>query len=180
MRSSDVCALFAKTNYVGSTWPYFLCPLLFWELVVIPHGANHWRVYNEHCWISFDDWRVLFSPRDIVVADRGGTPRTARHGPPQQQVSRRSSSGEHAAAELSRLRIELDRARKCVACFTRERDTLLFPCRHLVLCGTCYARVVRQAEDDADEDAAEGLRGSGRCPTCRADICGYLSGVVIN
>ncbi|CAM9515587.1 unnamed protein product, partial [Scytosiphon promiscuus] len=50
---------------------------------------------------------------------------------------------------LSRLRIELDRARKCVACLTRERDTLLFPCKHLVLCGQCYTRVVRQAEDDA-------------------------------
>ncbi|CAN0426643.1 unnamed protein product, partial [Laminaria digitata] len=61
-------------------------------------------------------------------------------------------SHEHTAAvaELARLRIELDRARKCVACLTRERDTLLFPCKHLVLCGACYRRVVQQAESDAD------------------------------
>ncbi|CAN0227437.1 unnamed protein product [Hapterophycus canaliculatus] len=104
-----------------------------------------------------------------------------------------AGSREHAAAaaaaELSRLRIELDRARKCVACLTRERDTLLFPCKHLVLCGQCYTRVVRQAEDDAagvGVDAAAGLAAgaaglrAGRCPTCRADICGHLSGVVIN
>lgn len=109
---------------------------------------------------------------------------------------RPSSSSSHerpaaaaaaAAAELSRLRIELDRAHKCVACLTRDRDTLLFPCKHLVLCGQCYSRVVRQAEEDAlSVDAAAGGEGAaglvagGRCPTCRADICGHLNGVVIN
>lgn len=95
-----------------------------------------------------------------------------------------------ATAELSRLRNELDRALKCVACLMRDRDTLLFPCKHLVLCGRCYTRVVRQAEDDAavGVDAAGGGAGAGggggfgagRCPTCRAEICGHLSGVVIN
>ncbi|CAN0069751.1 unnamed protein product [Ectocarpus sp. 12 AP-2014] len=100
-----------------------------------------------------------------------------------------SPSHDHslAGAELSRLRIELDRARKCVACLSRDRDTLLFPCKHLVLCSQCYTRVVRQAEDDAvGVDAAAGIGGApgvlgtGRCPTCRADICGHLSGIVIN
>lgn len=77
-----------------------------------------------------------------------------------------------------------------MACLSRDRDTLLFPCKHLVLCSQCYTRVVRQAEDDAvGVDAAAGIGGAvgrggvlgtGRCPTCRADICGHLSGVVIN
>lgn len=42
--------------------------------------------------------------------------------------------------------------RLCVVCFDGERDTVLFPCRHLSLCGNCAGRV---------------MRDQGRCPVCR-------------
>lgn len=130
----------------------------------------------------------------LNIPSPAAAPPSHHHPDPEQHHAGGGGSGGgglHAAAELARLRIELDRARKCVACLSRDRDTLLFPCKHLVLCGRCYTRVVRQAEDDAAAgvDAAGGGAGAGgggggfgagRCPTCRAEICGHLGGVVIN
>jgi hypothetical protein len=41
--------------------------------------------------------------------------------------------------------------KKCLICMVTARDTVLYPCTHLCLCGTCSVKV-------------------DRCPYCRADI----------
>lgn len=96
------------------------------------------------------------------------------------QMARCCPSGD-CAAETARLRTELDSTPKCVACLTRDRDTLLFPCKHLVLCGPCYSELMRcAAEPDEHDDDPYPTPTLARCPTCRAEICGHISGVIIS
>ena len=48
----------------------------------------------------------------------------------------------------------LDDESKCVVCIDRQRDTLLLPCGHLVLCGVCLDRGMIR----------------GMCPFCREKV----------
>ena len=60
-----------------------------------------------------------------------------------------------AAAEVSaQLRLERE-ARQCAVCLLKERETVLLPCRHSVMCSTCTQHV---------------QHSSGRCPLCRGAI----------
>ena len=44
----------------------------------------------------------------------------------------------------------------CIVCCTRPRNTLILPCAHLLLCGTCMGELLH--------------RGGPRCPQCRGPI----------
>lgn len=80
----------------------------------------------------------------------GGAPENEMDAPP----STRKSREEVARAIAAELREERD-ARLCVVCYRAERQSVLMPCKHAVLCATC-TKAVRET--------------SGRCPLCRAAI----------
>ena len=46
----------------------------------------------------------------------------------------------------------------CVICLSSQRDTVVFPCRHLCLCGTCSSSL------------STGSRHMKKCPVCRVHI----------
>jgi hypothetical protein len=53
------------------------------------------------------------------------------------------------------LHLEPNEALQCRVCMMAERDTLLMPCAHLVLCGSCQLRL-------------------NSCPVCRQPITGSI------
>jgi len=61
---------------------------------------------------------------------------------------------EAAAVISEELRRERE-AHQCAVCLRKERETVLLPCRHNVMCISCTEHVERT---------------SGRCPLCRANI----------
>ena len=46
----------------------------------------------------------------------------------------------------------------CVVCLSSQRDTVVFPCKHLCLCGTCCVSL------------STGSRHMKKCPVCRVHI----------
>ena len=72
--------------------------------------------------------------------------------------------GEHADAQVAvsaaaaqiaqELRQERE-ARQCAVCLRSARATVLLPCRHNIMCGSCTEHVERT---------------SRRCPLCRAEV----------
>jgi len=46
-------------------------------------------------------------------------------------------------------------SRECVVCLSEPKDTILLPCRHLCVCGTCFHQL-------------------DKCPVCRAPFVAYL------
>ncbi|CAN0498989.1 unnamed protein product, partial [Discosporangium mesarthrocarpum] len=81
-------------------------------------------------------------------AEDGGTgsPEARVPGRPQSPApGRPEERAAILAQEVEGLRVELDRALKCVACLSRDRDTLLLPCKHLVLCSGCCRKIFQQS-----------------------------------
>ena len=84
----------------------------------------------------------------------------ARHPPPLVTAAITASRMGAAAHPTTpgnppAIEEEEEDACTCVVCFERDRDTMLEPCSHCVLCSQCCEEVMRKTK---------------QCPICRADI----------
>ncbi len=64
----------------------------------------------------------------------------------------------HAAGDDGPGAAPLSEDHLCVVCLSSQRDTVVFPCKHLCLCGTCSVSL------------STGSRHMKKCPVCRVHI----------
>lgn len=69
-----------------------------------------------------------------------------------------------AIRETNRIQREFDQRTKCIVCWELERDTVLQPCFHFVVCSHCI-----------DRSIDTNFRRKFQCPICRADVKGSLA-----
>ena len=70
--------------------------------------------------------------------------------PAQPEASGAGSSGAGSSAAAG--------GASCAVCFSQPREILFFPCKHLVACAACAARLPQPRQ----------------CPACRASIASTL------
>jgi hypothetical protein len=85
-----------------------------------------------------------------------------------------------AAAAAGGLSVEeqLHQATHCVVCLDALRDTLLLPCKHLVLCQGCS----RDMQQRAQQEGGGSSSGSSRralCPVCRVPVASQVPGIIM-
>lgn len=108
---------------------------------------------------DYDDRAVI--NRDAVQPERpvngprsGSTDRDM--GPSRPSTSCAGRSPEQLLQE------QIDK-QLCVVCQDNEKDTVIFPCKHLCACGVCIEQITSSVVLD-----------SRRCPLCRTKISSYL------
>jgi hypothetical protein len=81
-----------------------------------------------------------------------------------------------AAAGGSSAEEQLHQATHCVVCLDALRDTLLLPCKHLVLCQGCSRHMQQRAQQEGG-----GSSGSrcALCPICRVPVASHVPGIIM-
>jgi hypothetical protein len=67
-----------------------------------------------------------------------------------------------------------------VVCLDAPRDTLLLPCKHLVMCQGCLLDLLQRAVRGSRSSLLDSSSSSDAlCPVCRVPVAQHVTGVIL-
>jgi hypothetical protein len=66
-----------------------------------------------------------------------------------------------------------------VVCLDAPRDTLLLPCKHLVLCQGCSRHLQQHAQQEGSSSGSSSSSRRALCPVCRVPVAQHMPGIIL-
>jgi hypothetical protein len=133
--------------------------------------SNWWPVSHGAC-------MPLHTPscEGSTAASRACPAEDSRVGPGVCHAQREQQTASGCVSQRDEaLKAEAQEAiMQCIVCQDAVRSVALKPCGHLACCEACFARLQQ------DASRCSSGRSSGlKCPVCRADVQGYVAGIIL-
>jgi hypothetical protein len=124
-------------------------------------------------------WAKAIADADAVQQANSSSGAAAQTSSSTSSGSSSQTAGCSAAAAAAgglSAEEQLHQATHCVVCLDALRDTLLLPCKHLVLCQGCSRHMQQRAQQEGG-----GSSGSRRalCPVCRVPVASHVPGIIM-